>query len=128
VNVTGTSFVIPAVGEKDLASEIVAGSTIRQLDSILVSSKALASAITDWNGMVSRRAIKQNQTERAAGYRNIRFHSGPRDEIWEALKRNVGKAKVEKGKGKRSMEADGDEEGPSKKSKVDALPYNVLDY
>jgi hypothetical protein len=96
----------------------------RPLESILISMKKLSIAVTDARNVRQKRRIRQNQNERAAGFRTLRFTGGGRDRIWNTLRNMKYKSPiVEKGKGKRRLDDDEDEdreEGSSKKTRVDS--------
>jgi len=84
-----------------------------RLPAIFVTGKKLHVAVNDCVNMLKKRRIRQNITERAAGYRTIKFTGEGRTKIWEAL-RNLPFTVQAAGKRRREDEEDR-EEGPSRK-------------
>jgi hypothetical protein len=89
LNLSGGRFKFPAdPTETDHASipDPLNGNK-RPLERLLVVGKKIPAAVSDWRKMLRSREISQNQAKRDAGYRNVAFTQGARDELWEALKR-----------------------------------------
>jgi len=87
VDVGGTDFDIPrGLTAPDPASEEDPQTKKTRLPAIYVSAKALEASINDSDGMIKKRRIRQNTTERAAGFRTIKFTGESRTSIWEALR------------------------------------------
>jgi len=102
----------------------------RPLNVILISGKKLSVAAQEMVGVVKKRVIRQNEQERAAGYRTLKFAGHGRDAIWDALKLLPYKPAP---KEKRRPEAEEeDAAGPSrkkaKKTVVGAATFDVSSF
>jgi len=111
----------------DPQSEIAPGTTSIRMPKLYVTAKKLHVACNDWKGVLNRRKIRQNTTERAGGFRMIPLVGARRDMVWNALKMIPVKKFEGKGKGKRvaeeeDVEMDG---GSGKKQRVELVEESL---
>jgi len=102
-----------------------------RLASIFVTGKKLKVAVGDCVNMLKKRRIRQNTSERAAGYRTIRFTGTGRTQIWEALRKLPFDA-PDKGKKRARDETWEDAEVPvgkkGKTKEVAPVPFDMSDF
>jgi len=125
IDASGEVFDIPkGVTADDPASERSKSSDKRSLEFIVVSGKKLEAAIDDARAVWSRRYIRQNQKERAAGFRTVKFTGGGRTQLWDELKKMPFHVEPVLGKRQRSATPGA---STSKKRATSAGPKDVLD-
>jgi hypothetical protein len=95
-------------------SEVDPKTSAITMPKIFFAPKKLHVAVNDWRGVIRKRKIRQNQKERAGGFRTIAVAGPMRDKVWTALKM-IPWEESGKGKGKRPAEDEGDREGAGKK-------------
>jgi hypothetical protein len=127
----GKDYAIPkGTAAEDPLSTLVPATGAIAMESILVSGKALKVAVQDWTNVVKNRRIRSNPTERAAGFRTIRFKNEGRNEIWRALK-GIPFVETKAGE-KRKRDRDG-EDGTDRANKKraadgDEVSIDLLDF
>jgi hypothetical protein len=83
----GTSVVLPAgVLAADPESVVLDGARTIKRPVIFVTGKRTNIAVGDMKNVFKKRSIRQNENERAGGFRTIGFRGIARDMIWNALK------------------------------------------
>jgi hypothetical protein len=115
------------INAPDPASSIPEGQTERQMSKIFISPKNINVAVNDWRGIIRKRKIKQNPTERAGGFRTISLTGPQRDKVWNALKM-IPWDDQGKGKGKRTAEDEGDRPDASKKPREEPRDETLGDF
>jgi hypothetical protein len=124
----GRDCVIPqGINAPDPASSVPEGQTERLMSKIFISPKNINVAVNDWRGIIRKRKIKQNPTERAGGFRTISLLGPQRDKVWNALKM-IPWDDQGKGKGKRTAEDEGDRPEASKKPREEPRDETLGDF
>jgi hypothetical protein len=118
VDAAGTDFQIPrGLNAPDPLSIRDPSTRTPALSSIIISGKALNTAISDWKNVEKTRRIRLNLAERARGFRTITFTNTARDQIWNILKQIPwNEDEVTGSKRRREDDDDDTMEGPSRKN------------
>jgi hypothetical protein len=99
------------VGAADPESVIADGHTSIKRPIIFVTGKRTSIAVGDMKNVFKKRTIRQNENERAGGFRTIAFRGISRDILWTALKTIPWVEEGDKGKKRGIGEVDEAEDG-----------------